>query len=225
MITLYDVNKLYEKEGKLVPALKDINLSINRGDFVAITGPSGSGKSTLLTILGCLDSPSTGQYVFNDQSIEDMPEEAMAAIRNRQIGFVFQSFNLIPAYTALRNVELPMLYAGVTAEVRTKRATLALGAVGLGDRLHHLPSEISGGQQQRVAIARAIVNNPNVIIADEPTGALDDESTSEIMALFSQLHRGGRTIIFVTHNMNLLSYASRVIHLEKGEITEQISYA
>jgi len=225
MITLYDVNKFYEKEGKLVPALKDVNLNINRGDFVAITGPSGSGKSTLLTILGCLDSPSTGQYVFNDQSIEDMPEEALAAIRNKQIGFVFQSFNLIPAYSALRNVELPMLYAGIPAEVRTKRATLALGAVGLGDRLHHLPSEISGGQQQRVAIARAIVNNPNVIIADEPTGALDDESTSEIMGLFSQLHRGGRTIIFVTHNMHLLSYASRVIHLEKGEITEQINHA
>ena len=220
MITLFDVNKLYEKEGEFLPALKNVNLNIEQGDFVAITGPSGSGKSTLLTIMGCLDSPTSGQYRLDGLSVENASEVELAKIRNRKIGFVFQSFNLIPAYSALRNVELPMLYADVSAENRAKRATLALTAVGLGDRLDHLPAEMSGGQQQRVAIARAIVNNPKIIIADEPTGSLDDESTIEIMNLFAQLHRGGRTIIFVTHNMNLLSYANRVIRLKHGEIAD-----
>lgn len=221
MITLLDVNKLYEKEGEFLAALYDVNLQIDRGDFVAITGPSGSGKSTLLTILGCLDTPSSGQYILDGHSIENTPEVELARIRNKQIGFVFQSFNLIPTYTALRNVELPMLYAGMPADLRTKRAGLALNAVGLGERLAHLPAEMSGGQQQRVAIARAIVNNPNVIIADEPTGSLDDESTAEIMELFSQLHQSGRTIIFVTHNMSLLSYASKVIRLSGGKIVNE----
>lgn len=221
MITLFDVAKFYQKNGQYFSALKDINLQINRGDFVAITGPSGSGKSTLLSILGCLDRPSSGQYIFDDQSIEHASEAVLSVIRNQQIGFVFQSFNLIPAYTALRNVELPMLYAGVPAASRTQRAKLALEAVGLAARVDHLPSEMSGGQQQRVAIARAIVNNPSVIIADEPTGSLDDETTYEIMDLFTLLHNSGRTIIFVTHNMQLLRYANRVIHLSKGKITEQ----
>ncbi|MDH5256778.1 MAG: ABC transporter ATP-binding protein [Gammaproteobacteria bacterium] len=221
MITLLDVNKLYEKEGEFLAALYDVNLQIDRGDFVAITGPSGSGKSTLLTILGCLDTPSSGQYILDGHSIDNTPEVELARIRNKQIGFVFQSFNLIPTYTALRNVELPMLYAGMPADLRTKRAALALNAVGLGERLAHLPAEMSGGQQQRVAIARAIVNNPNVIIADEPTGSLDDESTAEIMELFSQLHQSGRTIIFVTHNLSLLSYASKVIRLSGGKIVNE----
>ena len=221
MISLFDVAKFYQKNGKYFSALKDINLQISRGDFVAITGPSGSGKSTLLSILGCLDHPSSGQYIFDGQSIEHATEAVLSVVRNHQIGFVFQSFNLIPAYTALRNVELPMLYAGVPAASRTQRAKLALEAVGLAARLDHLPSEMSGGQQQRVAIARAIVNNPSVIIADEPTGSLDDESTYDIMDLFSLLHNSGRTIIFVTHNLQLLRYANRVIHLSKGRIIEQ----
>jgi len=220
MITLFDVNKLYEKEGVFLPALKNVNMQIDRGDFVAITGPSGSGKSTLLTILGCLDTPSSGQYILDGQAIESTPELMLSKIRNKKIGFIFQSYNLIPTYTALRNVELPMLYAGVPPAIRQQRAALALNAVGLGERLAHLPAEMSGGQQQRVAIARAIVNNPNIIIADEPTGSLDDESTIEVMDLFVQLHNGGRTIIFVTHNMNLLSYANRVIRLSKGEILD-----
>jgi len=214
------VNKFYEKDEKILTALSDVNLQIDRGEFIAITGPSGSGKSTLLTILGCLDTPSSGQYVLNDLSVENTSEFELARIRNKQIGFVFQSFNLIPGYTALRNIELPMLYAGVAAANREKRALLALSAVGLGERPYHLPAEMSGGQQQRVAIARAIVNNPQIIIADEPTGSLDDESTIEIMDLFAQLHRGGRTIIFVTHNMNLLSYANRVVRLAHGNIID-----
>ena len=222
MISLYDINKLYQKDGEFVSALNNVNLQIDRGDFVAITGPSGSGKSTLLTILGCLDSPTAGQYRLDGKSVENESEVELARARNRQIGFIFQSFNLIPTYTAIRNVELPMLYAGIPPENRTRRATLALKAVGLGERLDHLPAEMSGGQQQRVAIARAIVNNPNIIIADEPTGSLDDDSTIEIMNLFAQLHSGGRTIIFVTHNMNLLSYANRVIRLDKGEIVEDV---
>ena len=214
------MNKFYEKDEKILTALSDVNLQIDRGEFIAITGPSGSGKSTLLTILGCLDTPSSGQYVLNDLSVENTSEFELARIRNKQIGFVFQSFNLIPGYTALRNIELPMLYAGVAAANREKRALLALSAVGLGERPYHLPAEMSGGQQQRVAIARAIVNNPQIIIADEPTGSLDDESTIEIMDLFAQLHRGGRTIIFVTHNMNLLSYANRVVRLAHGNIID-----
>lgn len=221
MITLNDVSKFYQKDGKQLAALQDINLQINRGDFVAITGQSGSGKSTLLTILGCLDVPSSGHYVLNDHKVEIASEIELAHIRNRQIGFIFQSFNLIPSYSALRNVELPMLYAGVLAEKRTERAMLALNAVGLGERCDHLPSEMSGGQQQRVAVARSIVNNPKIIIADEPTGSLDEESTADIMNLFAQLHRSGRTIIFVTHNMQLLSYANRVIHLSQGKIVNE----
>lgn len=205
-------------ESAIVTALDNINLTIEKGDFLAITGPSGSGKSTLLSILGCLDTPTSGQYLFDGNFVNQLSDLELANIRNRQIGFIFQSFNLIPRYSALLNVQLPMVYAGVSPELREKRAMLALKAVGLDDRMHHKPNELSGGQQQRVAIARAIVNNPSVIIADEPTGSLDEGSTSEVIKLFQQLHQSGKTIVFVTHNLDLLPYANREIKLEAGHL-------
>lgn len=218
MIELRSVSKYYQLNNQKLVALNNVNLNIKQGEFVAITGFSGSGKSTLLSILGCLDRPSEGQYLLSGQAISNFNDQQLSKIRNRKIGFVFQSFHLIPGYDARRNVELPMVYAGLSSEVREQRASLALKAVGLEQRMQHKPSELSGGQQQRVAIARAIVNRPDVIIADEPTGSLDDSSTEEIMHLFSQLHHSGKTIIFVTHNMDLLSYATRVIRLEQGQI-------
>lgn len=228
MLELQGISKIYQHDvgvdansnsnsNELV-ALENINLTIDKGDFVAITGPSGSGKSTLLSILGCLDNPTSGSYLFEDNEVNNLTDEILAKIRNRKIGFIFQSYNLIPRYTALINVQLPMAYAGVSQELREKRAALALKAVGLVERMHHKPAELSGGQQQRVAIARAIVNNPSLIIADEPTGSLDDESTHEIIKLFQQLHQSGKTIVFVTHNMDLLPYANRVIKLEAGRL-------
>lgn len=218
MIELRGVNKFYQLNSKKFIALENINLNILQGEFVAVTGFSGSGKSTLLSILGCLDKPSEGQYLLGGQEINNADDYLLSKIRNRKIGFVFQSFHLIQGYDALRNVELPMVYAGTPANLRKQRAILALKAVGLEQRMKHKPSELSGGQQQRVAIARAIVNRPDIIIADEPTGSLDDSATEEIMHLFRQLHHSGKTIIFVTHNMALLSYASRVIRLEQGQI-------
>jgi len=220
MLELRGISKAYQRgtDDTLLFALDDISLNINQGEFVAITGPSGSGKSTLLSILGCLDSPSAGTYLFSGNEISHLSEVEIADIRNQQIGFIFQSYNLIPRYTALANVQLPMIYAGVTPELREQRSTLALKAVGLGERMSHKPSELSGGQQQRVAIARAVVNNPGLIIADEPTGSLDDQSTLDIIKLFQQLHQAGKTIVFVTHNMDLLPYATRVIKLENGRL-------
>ena len=228
MLELHSISKTYQRNTddissdgvgiSVLTALDNINLTINKNDFIAITGPSGSGKSTLLSILGCLDNPSSGQYLFNGHAVNHLADEALAKIRNRQIGFIFQAYNLIPRYTALSNVQLPMAYAGVDPELREKRSRLALKAVGLIDRINHKPSELSGGQQQRVAIARAIVNNPNLIIADEPTGSLDDEATEEIIKLFQQLHQSGKTIVLVTHNMDLLPYANRIIKLEAGRL-------
>jgi len=218
MIRLYDVSKKYEKNGEVLLALNRVSIQINRGEFVAISGASGSGKSTLLTLLGCLDRPTSGKYLLDNEPVFTLSERELSIIRNQKIGFIFQSYNLISTYSALRNVELPMMYAGIHQTIRTKRATLALNAVGLGKRINHLPAEMSGGQQQRVSIARAIVNNPNIIIADEPTGSLDDATAKEVMGLLTQLHRGGRTIIFVTHDMALLSYATKVIRLNQGVI-------
>ena len=218
MLELQGIGKNYQRGAKTLTALENINLTIEKGDFVAITGPSGSGKSTLLSILGFLDNPSSGRYIFSGNVVNHFSDAVLAKIRNQQIGFVFQSYNLIPRYTALANVKLPMAYAGISPDLREKRAKLALKAVGLIDRMDHKPSELSGGQQQRVAIARAIVNNPSVIIADEPTGSLDDHSTNEIIKLFQQLHQSGKTIVFVTHNMDLLPYATHVLKLEAGHL-------
>ena len=220
MLELCEIHKYFQCDSQPLIALGNINLRINKGDFVAITGSSGSGKSTLLSILGCLDSPSSGQYFFEGEAVNHLSDAELAKIRNKKIGFVFQGYNLIPRYTALVNVCVPMAYAGLSQELREKRATLALKAVGLQDRMHHKPSELSGGQQQRVGIARAIVNNPGLIIADEPTGSLDDHSTLEIINLFQQLHKSGKTIVFVTHNMDLLPYANRVLTLEAGKLVQ-----
>lgn len=222
MIELTNVSKTHylEHGGFTVQALKKVSLKINQGEFIAIMGPSGSGKSTLLNIIGCLDTVDSGDYSFFGKQVSTLSDDHLAYIRLRYLGFVFQSFNLIPRIDAIRNVELPMVYANVAPRKRTQRAQQALSMVGLGDRLHHVPSQLSGGQQQRVAIARSIINNPKVIIADEPTGNLDSESSDEIMKLFKQLHSNGRTIIFVTHEPWIAKYATRNIIVKDGSIIQ-----
>jgi len=219
MIQLRNVSKSYQRGSSRVVVLHHVSLNIESGEFVAIMGPSGSGKSTLLNILGCLDTVDSGDYLFNGESIITANEDELAAIRNRSLGFVFQSFNLIPRIDAKRNVELPMVYAGVNQEIRNNRALAALKIVGLEDRVHHIPAHLSGGQQQRVAIARAIVNDPEIIIADEPTGALDSKSSHEIMRIFQQLQISGKTIIMVTHESDIAKYAQRIINVNDGKIT------
>ena len=201
-----------------VRALRGVSLQIHRNEYIAIMGPSGSGKSTLMNMLGCLDTPSSGRYEFNARNVAEMNDDELAAIRNREIGFVFQTFNLLPRSSSLRNVELPLIYAGIDPETRERQATRALTDVGLGDRIHHKPNELSGGQRQRVAIARALVNNPSIILADEPTGNLDSKTGEEIMALFEDLYQRGNTIILVTHERDIAAHARRTVHLRDGVI-------
>lgn len=220
MIQLQGVCKSYRRGDVPVPVLDHVSMHINQGEFVAIMGPSGSGKSTLLNILGCLDTADSGDYFLAGKAVRVANEDDLAAIRNRWLGFVFQSFNLIPRIDAEHNVELPMVYAGVPAEIRKKRALAALRIVGLEDRAKHVPAHLSGGQQQRVAIARSIVNDPAVIIADEPTGALDSQSTHEIMRLFQQLQATGKTVVMVTHEEEVAAFAQRVIYVRDGKITD-----
>ena len=218
MISLSSINKSYSLGELTLAVLKGISLEIAAGEFVAIMGPSGSGKSTLLNIIGCLDYIDSGRYRFGNSAIENASEDELAHMRNQKIGFVFQLFNLIPRISALRNVELPMVYAGVRGEARKQIAMAALVELGLGDRARHSPAQLSGGQQQRVAIARALVNKPDLIIADEPTGALDSASAHDIMRIFARLHQSGKTLVMVTHEEEIAAYAKRVVRLRDGVI-------
>ncbi len=218
LLLLRDVEKRYDAGEISVVALRDVNLTITRGEYVAVMGASGSGKSTLMNILGCLDLPTRGRYHLAGTDVQDLDDTDLAAVRNRLIGFVFQSFNLIPRTSALRNVELPLVYAGARARERAARAQAALETVGLANRAAHTPSELSGGQQQRVAVARAIVTDPAIVLADEPTGNLDTRSTADMLDLFDGLHSQGRTIVLITHEADVAARASRVIRLSDGRV-------
>ena len=218
VIQLKDIQRHFKMGNETVKALRGINLNINRGEYVALMGPSGSGKSTLMNIIGALDTPTSGKYRLNGQEVEKLSDNELAKIRNKEIGFVFQTFNLLPRTTALDNVALPLVYAGKSKTQRTERAKEVLKTVGLEDRMMHKPNELSGGQRQRVAVARALVNNPSIILADEPTGNLDSKTSEEIMALFDDLHRKGHTIVLVTHEEDIAEHAKRIVRLRDGLI-------
>ncbi len=218
VIRTYDLWKTYIMGDQEIHAVSGVDLEIKRGEYVAIMGPSGSGKSTLMNLIGCLDTPSKGDYFINGYLVSDLSDDELARIRNKEIGFVFQTFNLLPRATALHNVELPLIYAGVPAEERIERAKQALRLTDLEQRMYHKPSELSGGQRQRVAIARALVNNPSILLADEPTGNLDSATSAEIMALFDRLHKQGNTIVLVTHERDIAEYAHRIVTIRDGKI-------
>jgi putative ABC transport system ATP-binding protein len=222
VIEIEGVTKLYRMGSEIIHALRGVNVKIHRNEYLAIMGPSGSGKSTLMNMLGCLDTPTAGRYEFNRKNVATMVDDELADIRNREIGFVFQTFNLLPRSNALHNVELPLIYAGLSKSDRLKKAELSLRNVGLGNRMHHKPNELSGGQRQRVAIARALVNNPSIILADEPTGNLDSKTGEEIMELFEQLYEQGNTIIVVTHEEDIARHARRIVRLRDGLIESDL---
>jgi putative ABC transport system ATP-binding protein len=218
VIRTYDLWKTYIMGDQEIHAVSGVDIEIHRGEYVAIMGPSGSGKSTLMNLIGCLDTPSRGQYYINGRLVSDMDDDELARIRNKEIGFVFQTFNLLPRATALHNVELPLIYAGMPADRRIERAKLALRQVDLEPRMYHKPNELSGGQRQRVAVARALVNDPSILLADEPTGNLDTATGNEIMALFERLHEAGNTIVLVTHEHDIAVHAWRIIHIRDGKV-------
>ncbi len=216
IILTHKLTREYDMGSELVRALRGVSVQIRQNEYVAVMGPSGSGKSTLMNLVGCLDTPTSGEYWLNGQKVSDLADDELARIRNKEIGFVFQTFNLLPRADALHNVELPLIYAGVAARQRRDRAAQALQRVGLGDRMEHKPNELSGGQRQRVAIARALVNEPSILLADEPTGNLDSTTSTEIMGVFAELHRQGQTVVMVTHEHDIAAHAARVITLRDG---------
>lgn len=225
VIQIKDIRKTYEMGSELVHALKSVTLDINQNEYVALMGPSGSGKSTLMNLLGCLDTPSEGQYLLNSHDVSDMEDSELAEVRNKEIGFIFQTFNLLPKLSALENVALPLVYSGMSKSNRLDRAYEVLESVSLGDRVDHRPNELSGGQRQRVAIARALVNNPAIILADEPTGNLDTKTSIEIMSIFEDIHAKGNTIIIVTHEPDIAEHAHRIVKLRDGLVeTDMINH-
>jgi putative ABC transport system ATP-binding protein len=223
IILTYKLHRHYHMGSEVVRALRGVDLQIRRNEFTAIMGPSGSGKSTLMNMLGCLDTPTSGEYWLNHQKVSELSDDELAKIRNKEIGFVFQTFNLLPRATALHNVELPLIYGGFKSKARREKAEHALEQVGLTDRMHHRPNELSGGQRQRVAIARALVNDPSILLADEPTGNLDSTTSQEIMEVMEQLHDAGQTIILITHERDIAAHASRQIHLLDGLVSEDFA--
>ena len=225
LIETVDLWKTYVMGSEEIHALRGVSIQIDRGEYVAIMGPSGSGKSTLMNLIGCLDTPSKGSYLLNGKQVGQMNDNELARIRNEEIGFVFQTFNLLPRATALHNVELPLVYAGVPAKAREERARAALERVELTSRMTHRPNELSGGQRQRVAIARALVNNPSILLADEPTGNLDSKTGQEIMSLFERLHKAGNTIILVTHEADVAAFAYRAVHIRDGQVEKDVRRA
>jgi putative ABC transport system ATP-binding protein len=220
LITIKDLGRKYVIGAETIHALKSVSLTINKGEFVALMGPSGSGKSTLMNLLGCLDTPTKGEYILNGINVSEMSESELATVRNKEIGFVFQTFNLLPRSTAQDNVALPLIYAGIKKKDRDVRSIQALENVGLGNRVHHKPNELSGGQRQRVAVARALINNPSIILADEPTGNLDTKTSTEIMGLIEEIHSKGNTIIIVTHEEDIAQHAHRIVRMRDGLIEE-----
>jgi putative ABC transport system ATP-binding protein len=225
LIDTQDLWKTYVMGSEEIHALRGVTIGIERGEYVAIMGPSGSGKSTLMNLIGCLDTPSKGSYLLNGKQVSQMNDNELARIRNEEIGFVFQTFNLLPRASALQNVELPLVYGGVQGKERSQRAKAALDKVELSSRMSHRPNELSGGQRQRVAIARALVNNPSILLADEPTGNLDSKTGNEIMALFARLHQSGNTIVLVTHEADIAAFAHRTIHLRDGKVEKDVRQA
>ena len=223
VIVTRNLQRDYDMGGEVVHALAGVDVTIRRNEFVAVMGPSGSGKSTLMNLIGCLDSPTGGEYWLNGHRVSELDDDHLARIRNKEIGFVFQTFNLLPRATALHNVELPLVYAGLGAKERRAQATESLRRVGLSDRMHHRPNELSGGQRQRVAIARALVNRPSILLADEPTGNLDSATSEEIMGLFDALHREGQTIVLVTHETDIAAHARRQVHLLDGRVARDFA--
>jgi len=225
VIAIQDVKKEYKMGTQTVRALNGVSLNVDENEYIAIMGPSGSGKSTLMNIIGCLDTPSSGSYILNDKDVSSLSDNDLASVRNKEIGFIFQTFNLLPRSSCLANVELPLIYSGVKASVRKEKAKAMLESVGLGDRIHHKPNELSGGQRQRVAVARALINSPSILLADEPTGNLDSQTSVEIMHLFEELYKAGNTIIVVTHEEDIAAHARRIVRLKDGVIETDVPVA